>query len=334
MLHKFKKVLVTGGAGCIGIQVCHELADRRVACVLFDLPEQIGRTVAKTSLVGNSYYGSILDRSSLRDAMSGCDAIIHLGAYLGVRRTELNPLRCIEINIEGTKNVLECAIQNRIRKLVFASSSEVYGEPLDNPVNEKTITQGKTVYAVTKLAGEEMCKAFAQRYPEFSYTILRFFNTYGPNQIAQFVVPKFIKNVLADKSPIIYGDGSQIRSYCYASDTARATVDALVSKKASSEILNVGNSTEPVTLSELANLIIEVAGKQSFLKPVYKPNFRDTDRTKDREVFTRHCDIAKIRSVLGFKPEVKLRDGIARVIEHGHIFSTWESTDIQYSLDE
>ena len=121
--------------------------------------------------------------------MIDCDGVIHLAAYLGVRRTETNMLRCIEININGTKNVLDCAIQQKIKKS-SSPSSEVYGEPLENPITEESITQGKTVYAVTKLSGEELCKAYSQRYPDISFTILRYFNTYGPHQIAQFVVSK------------------------------------------------------------------------------------------------------------------------------------------------
>ena len=180
----YHRVLVTGGAGCIGIAVCRELVRRNIPVCLFDLPEQIERVKEEIPDACEIYYGSILDVSSLRDAMAGCNAVIHLAGYLGVRRTETNRLRCVDININGTKNVLDSAIQHRVRKVVFSSSSEVYGEPLANPISEKTVVCGKTVYAITKLAAEELCKAYAQRYPEFTYTILRYFNTYGPYQIA------------------------------------------------------------------------------------------------------------------------------------------------------
>ena len=159
MTYEFKRILVTGGAGCIGMPVCRELLKRGVQVVLYDLYEQINTIKHMIDDEIEIYYGSILDESSLREAIRGCDGIIHLAAYLGVRRTEVNSMRCLEININGTKNVLDAAIQSNIKKITFASSSEVYGEPLKNPITEDDITQGKTVYAVTKLAGEEIVKA-------------------------------------------------------------------------------------------------------------------------------------------------------------------------------
>ncbi len=334
MKNKFKKVLVTGGAGCIGIQVCKELTRRGISVIMFDLPEQITRNEKFIPSNIKIYYGSILDCSSLRDSMSGCDAIIHLAAYLGVRRTEINRLRCIEININGTKNVLDCAIQHRINKILYASSSEVYGEPLKNPISEESATQGKSVYAISKLAGEEIFKAYNQRYPELSFTILRYFNTYGPFQIAQFVIPKFIMMCQNNIPPVIYGDGNQTRSYSYASDSAWATVEALLSTKADGEIINIGNSRSPITLSELAKKIIRICGKEGKLKPKYKKKFINADRTLEREIFNRFCDTKKAHQILGFTPEVSLEEGIKKVIKHGIIFPKWATTDLIYTMDE
>lgn len=304
------RVLVTGGAGCIGIEVCKELAARGITTRLFDLPEQVRRTKGFIPLHTEVFLGSILDRSSLRDAMEDCDTIIHLAAYLGVQRTEENRLRCIEVNVDGTKNILDCAVQNRVNKIVFASSSEVYGEPSKNPITEDFSTQGKSVYAVTKLVGEELCKAYSQRYPELSHVILRYFNTYGLFQITQFVIPKFIENVINDKPPVIYGDGEQLRSYCYASDTARATVDVLLGAKADGQVLNIGNGNAPISLIDLADTVIRVCGKN--MKPEYK-NFINADRTKEREIFVRYCDTTRAREILDFVPRVSLEEGIRKI---------------------
>jgi len=334
MAYSFKSVLVTGGAGCIGVQVCLELIRRGIEVHLFDLHEQL--TYVDTLVPPNTkiHYGSILDLSSLRDAMADCDAVIHLAAYLGVRRTETNRLRCIEININGTKNVLDCAVQHGIKKVIFASSSEVYGEPIENPVKETTPTQGKTVYAVSKLAGEELCKAYAQRYPKLKYCILRYFNTYGPFQIAQFVIPKFIRNCMEGNPPVIYGNGEQKRSYCYSSDTAWATVESLISDKADGETINIGDSDNPISLSDLADLVIEASGKQGMLEPKYEKRFSNTDRSREREIFERFCSTSKAKKVLGFQPRVSLLEGIKKVLEHGVIFPKWETTDLIYTLDE
>ena len=123
MTNLYNRVLVTGGAGCIGMPVCQLLQESGSQVVLFDLYEQI-RMVEK--YIHNDieiYFGSILDESSIRDAAKGCNAVIHLGAYLGVRRTEINRLRCLDINISGTKNVLDACVLSGIEKIVFASSS-------------------------------------------------------------------------------------------------------------------------------------------------------------------------------------------------------------------
>lgn len=334
MAKQYKKVLVTGGSGCIGLQVCKELCNAGISVSLFDLPEQILRVKKYISREIEIHYGSILDCSSLRDAMIGCDAVLHLAAYLGVRRTETNRLRCIEININGTKNVLDCAIQHHIHKIVFSSSSEVYGEPVENPITEETCVFGKTVYAISKLAGEELCKAYSQRYPDLSYTILRYFNTYGLWQTSQFVIPKFIYNVLHDKPPVIYGNGKQKRSYCFASDTASATVKALLSSKSNGEIFNIGNSNQPLTLSELAEIIIESCDKKGQIESRYEPDFANSDRRKDREIFTRYCDTSKAFKYFGYKPLVTIEDGIKRVVESGVLFPKWETTDLIYTMQD
>lgn len=326
-------VLVTGGAGCIGIQVCRELDRRGIEVHLLDLGEQISRVRQALPANAKVFYGSILDISSIREAMDGCGAVIHLAALLGVRRTEVNRLRCLEINVDGTKRVLDCAIQHRIKRLVFSSSSEVYGEPLENPITEDTITQGKTVYAISKLAGEELCIGYAQRYPEFEHVILRFFNAYGPYQAAQFVLPKFIQNAMTGKPIVINGSGDQIRSYCYSEDTARGVVEALLRREAVGQVINLGSSDRPTSLKDLANLVVKASGNPS-VEIKYAADFQGTDRHASREIHRRYCSGDKAKQVLGFESRVSLEDGVRRIIEMNSIFEKWESTELPYLVDE
>jgi UDP-glucose 4-epimerase len=326
-------VLVTGGAGCIGIQVCRELDRRGVEVHLLDLGEQIARVRDALPPKIRVFYGSILDVSSIREAMDGCGAVIHLAALLGVRRTEVNRLRCLEINVDGTKRVLDCAIQHRVARLVFASSSEVYGEPIENPITEDTMTQGKTVYAVSKLAGEELCIGYAQRYPQFEHVILRFFNAYGPYQAAQFVLPKFIQNAMTGKPIVINGSGDQVRSYCYSEDTARGVVEALLRPEAAGQVINLGNSDRPTSLKELADLVIKACGNPS-IDIKYAGDFQGTDRHASREIHRRYCSGEKAKQLLGFESRVSLEDGIRRIIEMNSIFEKWESTELPYLVDE
>jgi UDP-glucose 4-epimerase len=279
------------------------------------------------------FYGSILDVSSIREAMDGCGSVIHLAALLGVRRTEVNRLRCLEINVDGTKRVLDCAIQHRIQRFVFASSSEVYGEPLENPITEDTMTQGKTVYAVSKLAGEELCIGYAQRYPDFEHVILRFFNAYGPYQAAQFVLPRFIYNAMTGKPIVINGSGDQVRSYCYSEDTGRGVVEALLRTEATGQIINLGSSERPISLKELADLVIAAGGNPN-VEIRYAEDFTSTDRHADREIHRRYCSGDKARRLLGFAPKTSLEDGIRRIIESQSVFEKWESTELPYLIDE
>ena len=330
----YKRVLVTGGAGCIGIPVCRLLRESGFEVVLFDLYEQVRMADSFLPSGVETFFGSILDSSSIREAMRGCDAVIHLAAYLGVRRTEVNKLRCLDINIDGTRNVLNACVVSNIKKIVFASSSEVYGEPLINPIKETAITQGKTVYAVSKLAGEELVKAYAEEFPSLNYTILRFFNTYGPNQIAQFVIPKFVRNFLSGTSPVIYGDGTQSRSYCFSEDTGKGTVLALLNQTANKEVINIGNSKELTSLVELAKLIQEVCDPERTIAIRNKGGFLGADRDEQREINARYCDTTKAAALLDFDPEVSLREGIQRVVNHGVLSPKWATSERDYTLDD
>lgn len=334
MAKERQMILVTGGAGLIGMHLCAELSRRGVGVRLFDVPEQIERVRPYIAPGIEVFYGSILDQTSLRDAMRGSDAVVHLAAYLGVRRTETNRLRCIEININGTQNVLDCAVQDGLRRIVFASSSEVYGEPVENPVRETTMTQGKTVYAISKLAGEEMAKAYSLRYPRLEYTILRFFNTFGPYQVAQFVIPKFIRGAMMGKPPVIYGRGSQIRSYCYAEDSGCAAAEAVMNPRAAGETFNIGNSQNVASLVDLARMVIRLCGQEGKIEPVIRAAFENTDRTEEREVFERICDSSKALSLLGFEPKYSLAEGIQKVIDHGIIHPRWATSDVDYTVDD
>ncbi|MAG69479.1 MAG: hypothetical protein CL471_04165 [Acidobacteria bacterium] len=324
-----KKIVVTGGAGLIGLEVCRQLCDMDYTVCLLDQEEQIDRVRLMLPKRLRLYSGSVLDCSSLRQAFKGCEIVIHLAAILGVHRSEKQRLKCIEINIEGTKNVLDCAVMSGMKKIVFASSSEVYGEPFENPITENNITQGKTLYAITKLAGEELCRAYAQFYP-IEYTILRYFNCYGPRQTAQFVIPRFIKQVRGDMSPTLYGDGKQIRSYTYVSDTASATVLAAFSEKTNSEVINVGNGDQPISLIDLARLVIKLSGKQGKIVSEILNSFDGADRHESREIYARYCNATKVKKLLNWKPQISLEEGLKNVFNTEKIFDGWANVYDEY----
>ena len=165
----YKTVLITGAAGLIGKALTKMLLESGYSVKCFDLNEQFDRNSEYFKDLPNRdrmsiFCGSILDVNSLRKAIDGCDVVVHLAAMLGVMKTEKDKLGCINVNIAGTDNVINTSVMHNVKKFIFASSSEVYGEPDSNPISEEQTTKGKTVYAVTKMAGEELLKGYNQYY--------------------------------------------------------------------------------------------------------------------------------------------------------------------------
>lgn len=311
------KVLVTGGGGFIGSCMIKFLLEKGIEVRTLDLPEQLTNNPPPKG--AEIYKGSILDQNDVANSIKSCDYVVHFAAMLGVRRVEMKRLDCLNINIQGTINILEACARDNIRKIVFASSSEVYGDQERMPISEKSCLSPKSVYAVTKLAAEEYLKAYKQRY-DLNYSIVRFFNVYGPGQVAEFVMPRFVKSVMEGKPPIIYGKGDQIRAFCYFDDAVTGAVLALTNERANSEIFNIGNDNEPISIRDLALKIISITKKN--LKPVFIP-MENSDRSKEREIYKRIPDISKAKRVLNYEPKVSLSEGILEVVEHGEIDESW-----------
>ena len=158
--------------------------------------------------------------------------------------------------------------------------------------------------------------------------------TYGPYQIAQFVVPKFIRNVLHGKPPVVYGDGSQERSYSFSEDTARGTVDALFSYKADNMTMNIGNSSSLISLKELGELVIDICGKKGELDIIIKNTFKNTDRVESREIHQRYCSTMLAKKIIGYQPKVSIEEGIKRIVEVGVSQPKWATSERDYTIDD
>ncbi len=304
-----RKVLVTGGAGFIGSHLCKKLVEmgHSVRTLDVSLPEAGFFPEKQVEF----YRGSTLDINEVIRATQACDGVVHLAAMLGVARTEQQRLGCLNANILGTVNILEACVRDGVKKVVFASSSEVYGDQVGDAFAETSSVNPRTVYAVSKLAGEEFLRAYKDRYG-LEYTLVRLFNVYGPGQRDEFVIPRFVSNVLNYVPPKVHGEGNQIRTFSYVSDVVDGITASLESPMANGEVINLGNPTEPISIRDLANRIIKIAGVN--LKPVFVP-YTEADRTQNREVTWRRPSIEKARSLLGYDPSVNLDAGIDLVLD-------------------
>ena len=328
MKHKNKKIFVTGGGGFIGRAVVKRLLENGSSVVAFDLSEQLllhSDTLNEYSSIGSLELvdGTILDKRRLQGTISDCDAVIHLAAMLGVRRTEENKLSCLEVNIAGSDCVLAACAAHNISRVLLASSSEVYGEPITNPIKEDDITQGKTVYAVTKLASEELIKGYHQLFPKLKYTIMRFFNTYGEGQVSQFVLSKFVHAVLSGKNPVVYGDGSQLRGYGHVDDISRGVADLLWNEKTYNKTYNLGNSKEVYTLQQVAQMTIDILRPDTGLRVEILGGFDGTDRATHREIHKRYCDTTRAHEDFGFEAKVTIEEGIKRIAKQEIFHHDW-----------
>lgn len=268
------------------------------------------------------FVGSIMDVTALQEAASGCDTVVHLAGLLGVENTELFRLKCMNINVRGTVAVLDACLQNGVKRILFSSSSEVYGDQPQKKIVETQPVYPKSVYAVSKLAAEEFIKSYADLF-DMKYTIFRLFNVYGVNQIGQFVIPRFARAVTENQAPTLFADGKQIRAFCYVDDIADGIIEGLFSENVHNETINLGNDREPIEMGKLAETIISLAGKTNLRPRVASTN--EQDRDLKRDVQWRVPSIEKAEKLLRFDPKISLKEGLKRVLGQEKIVESWSA---------
>jgi len=299
-----KKILITGGDGFIGKELVRQLSKKGHKIVSFDLNFADDKTEKNVK----KFSGSILNEMELHKAMQGCTHVIHLAAALGVEYTEKNRLECFEINIEGTKKILEASVKKGVKKIIFSSSSEVYGNQNKSFFDENTNLQVLSNYGVSKIVGEEYLRAYYEKY-NLNYNIVRFFNVYGINQKDNFVMTKFIKSIIKKQNLYIYGSGNQIRSFCHVEDAVKGVI-LVLNKGNKNQIYNIGNDNEPVKLYALAKKCVKYLHSKS---KIIKIDYKYSDRLQSREVVKRIPGIKKIKKELKFKAKITLKEGINRI---------------------
>ncbi len=302
------KFLVTGGAGFIGSNLADWLAsdESHQVTVVDNVSTGFERYVAKNPKI--KFIKADANKHNEIKAIfenGNFDYVYHYAAVVGVGRTLKHPIKVLE-DIEGIKNVLELSHETGVRRVLYSSSSEVYGEPVELPQHEETTPlNSRLPYAVVKNIGESYLRSYKQE-KKLDYTIFRFFNTFGPRQSSDFVISKFLDAALKGNDITIYGDGGQTRTFCYIDDNVEATINAIRDESMIDEVVNIGNDKE-VTIKELADIIIKVTGSSS--KIVHLPPLKEGDMTR------RQPDITKMKRLL--KRDMRpLEDGLKKLITY------------------
>lgn len=303
-----KKIVITGGAGFIGSNLAYRLASENQIIVIDDL--STGYQLNIQDLIDKNQIefikGSITNLYQLMDLFKDVDYVFHQGAIPSVPRSITDPISSNHANIDGTLNVLVAAKENGVKKVIFASSSSVYGESPTLPKKESMKPDPLSPYAVCKLAAEYYCNVFTTAY-DLKTVSLRYFNVYGPRQDPTgdyaAVVPKFIGKILNDESPIVYGDGEQTRDFTYVDDAVQANINAAESPTCG--IFNVSGGKR-ITINTLAKMIMGKIGKNI--------EITHTD-PRPGDIMHSLADISKAKNQFNYKPEVNLETGLKETIK-------------------
>jgi UDP-glucose 4-epimerase len=300
---KYKKALVTGGAGFIGSHIALRLTQMGIETVVMD-NLSVGRrefVPKKAKLI----KGDILDYGLLKKASRGVDIIFHEAARVSIRNSFENFYDDANVNVLGTVNVLRAMKDNHVKKIVYASSMAVYGRN-KLPISETGVLEPISPYGIGKLASEKYCLLMAKA-DNFDAVLLRYFNTYGPRQTFTpyvGVVTIFINQLLRNKAPVIFGSGGQKRDFIHVEDIAEANILAM-GKDIKSGIFNVGTSVG-TTVNEIARLLI------SEINPGIKPKYAPQPIGEPADSV---ASINKAIQALGFKPRFRLENRIGEVID-------------------
>jgi nucleoside-diphosphate-sugar epimerase len=305
-----QRILVTGGGGFIGSHLVSRLLELGHEVRTLD-NFSTGHRSNLDSVAGEVEVveGDIQSYERASHATRGCEVVFHQAALPSVPRSVQDPLTSTASNVTGTINVLLAARDAGVRRVVYASSSSVYGANPDLPKREDMAALPISPYAVAKLAGEGYCRAFGEVYG-LETVAIRYFNVFGPRQDprSQYaaVIPNFIAALLGGEPPTIYGDGEQSRDFTYVENVVDANVLAAQAANVAGRVYNVACG-ERVTLNELFAELRELIG--SDLQAVY---------TDARMGDVRHslADISAARRELGYEPSVSLREGLGRTVEH------------------
>ena len=301
--------VVTGGAGFIGSSIVLHLCQQgEKVRVVDDFSAGKRENLAEAEGRFELFEGDICDPLLVEGAFEGADFILHQAAVASVQRSVEDPAAADRVNAEGTLNVMLAAKKCSAKRVVYASSSAIYGGLAEQPKREDMPPDPRSPYAASKLGGEYYCRVFHRVYG-LETVVLRYFNVFGPRQEAggsyPAVIPAFVQAAMQGRSPTVFGDGEQSRDYVYVEDVVRANVLAAAADGAAGETFNVGTGTR-FSLNELARLLSRIFGRR--LQTQHEP---------ERQGDVRHsqADIGKVRRLLGYEPVVCFEEGLRRTVQ-------------------
>ena len=303
-----RKVLVTGGAGFIGSNLVRALLERGDTVRVLD-NFATGDRDNLDGVDAEVVEGELRSYERVHNAVRGAEVVFHLGALGSVPRSVQDPLTTSAVNVEGTLNVLLAARDEGVGRVVYASSSSVYGSAAMLPAQEASPVDPVSPYGVAKLAAERYCVAFSRVYESFETVVLRYFNVFGPRQSphSQYaaVVPLFLTAIAAGEPLTIFGDGGQSRDFTYVQNVVEANLRAAEASGANGRIFNVAAGS-PRSVNTLVETISELLGKPAERRfaPPRAGDLRDS-----------YADISAAREILGWEPAVDFEDGLRRTAE-------------------
>jgi UDP-glucose 4-epimerase len=299
-----KKILITGGAGFIGSHLTAYLASQKdIEIIVLDNLLR-GNKIEKTVFNKIKFIeGDVRDINLVEKLSIGCDQIYHFAAILGVDIVADNPVETMDTEVVGTRNIINAALKNNVKKIIYASTSGVYGHSaIEKSVDENIMIDPRTSYAMAKRYNEIYLKAVHEEKGLESVS-LRFFNVYGPRQDQRMVIPRFFEQAINDQTITVFGSGKQTRDFTYINDTIKAAV-LLAENSRGAEIFNIANEKE-FTILDLAHVIKNITKSNSEIHNIESPQKR-----YDYEVERRVGSSEKLFNLTGFRPETNIDEGL------------------------
>lgn len=304
------KVLVTGGAGFIGSHIVERLIKEGNSVTVMDTLLRGNKLTKDTFNAVEFLEKDVRDETAVNNAMKNVDVVFHLAAVLGVDVVADNPVETMEVETIGTRNIARAALRNDVQKILYASTSGIYGHSaMEQAVNEEVMVDPRTSYAMAKRYNEIYLAALNEE-KGINTVSLRFFNVYGPRQDNRMVIPRFIEQAKAGNPITVFGDGKQTRDFTYIDDTTEACI-RLMEKSNGAQIFNIANEKEGC-IEELAATIKQMTQSNSEIKYLEAPTKR-----YDYEVGRRVGSSEKLKKAVGYKPDTTLAQGLDRIINQG-----------------